>query len=62
MPRENGQISRSTTVGAAQGDGSHPRPVLSGGPKTANIHASSGVIGGIPAQGGLGVGHVSVTL
>ena len=44
---ENHQISPSTTVRAAQGDGSCPNltSILPEGRKTANIHASSGVIG-----------------
>ena len=49
---ENHQISPSTTVRAAQGDGSCPNltSILPEGRKTANIHASSGVIRGIPAK------------
>lgn len=48
--RENGQIRPSTTVRAAQSDGSrqHLRAVLQEGRKSANIHAQSGVIRGIP--------------
>ena len=47
---ENSQISASTTVRAAQGDGSRPNlaSVLLEGRKNANIHASSGVIWRIP--------------
>ena len=50
--KENGQISRSTTVGAAQGDGSRPRrpPVLPERRKSAKIHAASRVIRGIPVN------------
>jgi hypothetical protein len=49
---ENGQISPSTTVRAAQGDDGRPHlaAVLQEGRKTANIQASSGVIRGIPVQ------------
>ena len=50
--RENGQISPSTTVRAARGAGSRPHLVsfFQGSRKSANIHASSGVIWGIPAK------------
>jgi Transposase DDE domain group 1 len=49
--RENGQINPSTSVRAARAAGSHPHlaSVLLRGRKSANIHASSGVIRGIPA-------------
>src|SRR5260221_1155116 len=49
---ENSQISPSTIVRAARAAGSHPQlaSVLLQGRKSANIHASSGVIRGIPAQ------------
>jgi hypothetical protein len=49
---ENGQISPTTTVRAARGDGSCPNlaSILPEGRKTANIQASSGVIRGIPAH------------
>jgi hypothetical protein len=48
---ENSQISPSTIVRAARAAGSHPHlaAVLLQGRKSANIHASSGVIPGIPA-------------
>jgi hypothetical protein len=47
---ENGQISLSTTVWAARGDGSCPNcaSALQEGGKTASIHGSSGVIWRIP--------------
>jgi SAM-dependent methyltransferase len=50
--RENGQISPSTTVWAARGDGSCPNCafVLQEGGKTASIHGSSGVIWRIPVK------------
>lgn len=50
--RENSQISPSTIVRAARAAGSHPHlaSVLLQGRKSANIHASSGVIRGIPAK------------
>src|ERR1035437_2964171 len=49
---ENGQISPSTTVRAARGDGSCPNlaSILPEGRKNANIHASSGIIRGIPGR------------
>src|ERR1035441_10601177 len=49
---ENGQISPSTTVRAARGDGSCPNlaSILPEGRKNANIHASSGIIRGIPVN------------
>src|SRR5260221_10054364 len=49
---ENSQISPSTIVRAARAPGSHPHlaSVLLQGRKSANIHASSGVIRGIPAE------------
>src|SRR6266699_3918429 len=49
---ENSQISPSTIVRAARAAGSHPHfaSVLLQGRKSANIHASSGVIRGIPVQ------------
>jgi len=48
---ENGRISRSTTVGSAQGDGSRPRrpPVLPERGNSANIRRCSGFIWRIPA-------------
>jgi hypothetical protein len=47
---ENGQISPSTTVRAARGDGSCPKlaSILPEGRKTANICPNSGVIRRIP--------------
>src|SRR6266446_4543994 len=49
---ENSQISPSTIVRAARAAGSHPQlaSVLLQGRKSANIHASSGVIRGIPVK------------
>src|SRR5258708_9570491 len=49
---ENGQISPSTTVRAARGAGSRPHlaTAFQGSLKSATIHASSGVIWGIPGQ------------
>jgi hypothetical protein len=49
--RENGQISRATTVGAAHCDGSRPchPPVLPERRKSAKFRAASGFIWGIPA-------------
>jgi hypothetical protein len=49
---ENSQINPSTIVRGAQAAGSHPRlaSVLQQGGKSANIHASLGVIGGIPDE------------
>jgi hypothetical protein len=49
---ENGQISPSTTVRAARGDGSCPNcaSALQGARETANIQAGSGVIWRIPAE------------
>jgi hypothetical protein len=46
---ENSQISPSTIVRAARAAGSHPHlaSVLLQGRKSANIHASSGVIWGM---------------
>jgi hypothetical protein len=48
--RENGQISRATTVGAAQGDGSRPchPPVLPERRKSAKISRGFGVHMGNP--------------
>src|SRR5262249_6114924 len=48
---ENSQISPSTIVWAARAARSHPHlaSVLLQGRNSANIHASSGVIRGIPA-------------
>jgi hypothetical protein len=50
--KENGQISPSTTVRAARGDGSCPKlvSILPEGPKNTSIHASTGVIWGIPGE------------
>src|SRR5580765_4049200 len=49
---ENGQICRSTAVGVVRGAGScrHPTTVLSGGPKSANIHVSWETIWEIPVK------------
>src|SRR5947208_15160698 len=49
---ENSQISPSTIVWAARAAGSHPHlaSVLLQGRKSANIHANSGVIRGIPVK------------
>src|SRR6266576_3621316 len=49
---ENSQISPSTIVRAARAAGSHPQlaSVLLQGRKSANIHASSGVIRGMPVK------------
>src|SRR5438105_952045 len=49
---ENSQISPSTIVRAARAAGSHPQlaSVLLQGRKSANIHASSGVIRGTPVK------------
>jgi hypothetical protein len=50
--RENGLISHSTTVPAAQGDGSRQRrpPVLPKRRKSAKIYAGSRVIRGVPVN------------
>ena len=50
--RENSQINPSTIVRAVQAAGSHPRlaSVLQQGGKSANIHASLGVIRAIPDE------------
>src|SRR5271169_85716 len=50
---ENSQISPSTIVRAARAAGSHPHlaSVLLQGRRSANIHASSGVIRGIADTG-----------
>src|SRR5437667_943012 len=45
---ENSQISPSTIVRGAAGSHPHLASVLLQGRKSANIHASSGVIRGIP--------------
>lgn len=57
---ENSQISPSTIVRAARAAGSHPHlaSVLLQGRKSANIHASSGVIRGIPGK--LSYGHAGI--
>src|SRR5258708_26843073 len=49
---ENGQISPSTTIRAARGAGSRPHlaSAFQGSRKSAAVHASSGVIWGIPGQ------------
>ena len=49
---ENSQINLSTIVRASRAAGRHPHlaSVLLQGRKSANIHASSGVIRGIPAK------------
>jgi hypothetical protein len=50
--RKNNQISPSTIVRASRAAGRHPHlaSVLLQGRKSANIHASSGLIRGIPAE------------
>ena len=50
--RENGQISPSTTDRAARGSRPHLVSFFQGSRKSANIHASSGVIWGIPGSSG----------
>jgi hypothetical protein len=49
---ENSQINLSTIVRASRAAGRHPHlaSVLLQGRKSANIHASSGVIRGIPVK------------
>jgi len=49
---ENSQINPSTIVRASRAAGRHPHlaSVLLQGRKSANIHASSGVIRGIPVN------------
>lgn len=50
--KENGQIGPPNTIRAAQGAGNrrHRAPVLREGRKSANIHAKSRFIWGIPAK------------
>jgi hypothetical protein len=58
--RENSKISPSTIVRAALAAGSHPHlaSVLQQGRKSANIHASSGVMRGIPVDEAQHLGDV----